>query len=151
MAADGLSVAALGKKLGVSQGYMSQLLREDKLVSATSEGFIRLCAEYLGMPAVTCFLLAGKLIGADFYRPVISFEQLLNKALMSVAESKLAKDAAASYEQLLELPEAVRHLLVLQHEMAFDVDLIQERTSRAELARACEFHQPFSVTKVRHR
>lgn len=151
MATDGLSVTVLGERLGVSQGYMSQLLREDRPVAAASEVFIRECAKYLGMPAVTCFLLAGKLIGADFYKPLIPFEQLLNLALMSVADSHLAKDAAVSYEQLLELPGPVRHLLVLLHEVAFTVDLIKEKASRAELAAACEFHQPFSVTKVRHR
>lgn len=151
MATDGLSVTALGEKLAVSQGYMSQLLREDRQVSVASEGFIRECAMYLELPAVTCFLLAGKLIGADFYKPLIPFGQLLNLALKAVADSQLAKDAAVSYEQLLELPEPVRHLLVLQHEVAFTVDLIKEKVSRAELAAACEFHQPFSVTMVRHR
>lgn len=149
MSAAGLSVSGLADQLGISQGYMSQLLREDKLVSATSDDFIRQCAMFLRLPAVTCFLLAGRLIGADFYNPAMAFEQQLDEALESVARSSEARECALSHKQLLGLPIGSQHLLVLLYERAYGVELMPAKVTADALLHAWQPHVPFSVTKVK--
>jgi transcriptional regulator with XRE-family HTH domain len=149
MGEEGLSVSALAGRLGISQGYMSQLLREDKLVATASEEFIRQCATYLNLPAVSCFLLAGRLIGADFYKPATSFEQQLKVALAVVAKSPEAQDAAVSYDLMLGLPLAMQHLLVLMHERVYDDELIPGRLTSEALQFASQSYVPFSVSKVK--
>lgn len=151
MGTEGLSVSALADKLGISQGYLSQLLREDKLIAATGEDFIRQCANYLRLPAISCFLLAGRLIGADFYKPTMSFKQMLEDALLEVSKSVVAQDAAVSHEQLLSLPIAVQHFVVLQHEKGEGVQLLDKMVTLDELQHAWQPHLPFTVTKVSYR
>lgn len=148
MGCEGLSVSSMAARLGISQGYMSQLLREDKLVTATNDEFIRRCAQYLQLPAVTCFLLAGRLVGSDFYELTMPFERQLEEALSSVARSREARECAVSHEQLLELPTTSQHLLVLLHEKAYGIELMK-RVTADELRNTWQPHVPFTVSKVK--
>ena len=145
MRTDGVSVSSLASTLGISQGYLSQLLNGSKSIAEANEAFLRKSAEYLRLPAVTCLLMAGKLLADDFFDSPAEFPQRLAVALRVVAESKYARDVAVSLEQLNELPVSVQLLLVLQFEASTGVELIPGRASREAIKMAGRQHVPFEV------
>jgi len=151
MGADGLSTSALAAKLGISQGYMSQLLKEDKPIVAANDGLIRKCSIYLGISSITCFLLAGRLRSEDFYEPQLTFEERLNEALKLVSNSAIAQETAVSFAQLGCLPTSVQYLIVLLYEMAYEQELMPGRTSFESLQAASQPRMPFAVRKVKYR
>lgn len=151
MGTDGLSTSALAVRLGISQGYLSQLLQEFKPIAAASDSLIRECANYLHISPVTGFLLAGRLRREDFYDPQWSFEQHLEEALKHVSKAGLAQDAAVSFVQLGCLPASVQYLIVLLYEMAYEQELMPGRTSFESLQGASQSRMPFTVRKVKFR
>lgn len=151
MGSDGLSTSALAVRLGISQGYLSQLLQEYKPIDAANDSLIRECAKYLHISPITSFLLAGRLMREDFYDPQWSFEQHLEEALKFVSKAGLAQDAAVSFAQLGSLPTSVQYLIVLLYEMAYEQELMPGRISFESLQGALQPRVPFTVRKVKFR
>lgn len=151
MGADGLSVSALAARLGISQGYMSQLLKEDKLIAAASDNLVRECASFLRIAPITAFLLAGRLKSEDFYEPRWSVYEQLEKALNVVATAQQAQEVAVTAEQLGSLPVSVRLLIVLLYESAHGTEIMPGRASFETLQAAWQPRVPFTVRRVKFR
>jgi len=148
MRIDGVSMSALAIRLGISQGYLSQLMSGDKPMTGVSENFLRMSASYLGLPAVSCFLMSGRLWAEDFFEAPETCSQQLIAALKAVSDSRHAQDVAVSFEQLKKLPKAIQHLLVLQYESLTGVELMKGRSSRKSIQFAGQEHMPFEVRVV---
>lgn len=146
---DGNSITALATTLGISQSYFSQLLSGEKPMTGVSDDVLRKCALYLRVPAVTVFLLAGRLCGADFFDEPEDLNQKLANALKIVAESQHAMDVVVSYDDLLAVTPAVQHLLVQLYEVAMGVELIPGRIGWNSLRLVAQPRVPFEVKYVR--
>jgi len=148
MKRDDLSLEQLGNRLFVGGSYLSQLLRGVKRINAVSDVFLRASAEYLGMPAVTAHLLAGKLRAEDFFdvqQP--DWGECLNKALRTVSESRVAANAAVTEAMLREMPSEVKLLLVLLFEEATATVVLPKRVSVSDIS---NFGKPCVPFDVRH-
>lgn len=120
MNTSGLTVGHLAKRLGISPGYMSQLLAGDKSFAAVSEEVLRSAAAVLNVPPVICFLLAGRLRHDDFVETEVSLVSELRKAMREVAASPFGMEVAVTDRQLVALPHAVQHLVALLYAEATD-------------------------------
>jgi transcriptional regulator with XRE-family HTH domain len=146
MRKDGLTLEDLASRLSIGQSYLSQLLRGVKRMDAAGDAFLRASAEYLGMPAVTAYLLAGRLTAADFFEvPGDGWLGYLNEALRKVAESRIAEDAAVTHAALSELPAEVKLLLVQLFEHATATVVLPKRLSVSDISNFGKLSVPFQV------
>jgi transcriptional regulator with XRE-family HTH domain len=81
------------KQVGISQSYLSELMRGDQPMEQVSDKHLRAFAAYLGVPPVAGFVLAGRLDASDFLEVIPSLEERLEKALRLVFESPSAAEA----------------------------------------------------------
>ena len=145
MREDGLSQRQLAKRLGVGASYLSQLATRAKPVSGVSELFLRSCAEYLEMPLVLVYLLAGRLTAKDFFASPATFEKHLNAALEQVSSSSIAAETAVDAGLLTELPAAAKLLIVLLYERAESILLLPPGVRSGEIEALGSAHVPFEV------
>lgn len=145
MLQDGLSQRQLAKRLRVGASYLSQLNSGAKPVTGVSELFLRSCAEYLEMPLVLVYLLAGRLTAKDFFSSPATFEKHLNAALVRIGSSSIAAETAVDIELLTELPAAAKLLIVLLYERAESILLLPPRVRSGEIEALGSAHVPFSV------
>ncbi len=118
MESDNVSVSNLARQLGVAQSYLSELLCGDKSFQRLDEERLRTVANYLRVPAVIAFLLAGRLRHADFVEPEIDVDGQLSLAMAAIAKSPLGLEAAVSLQMLLALPSEVKVILALMYQSA---------------------------------
>lgn len=123
----GSTVTAIAKQLGISQSYLSQLLAGDKAFTGMDNQVLRVIANFLGIPPVICFLLAGKLQNTDFIDPGVELNDQVKRALGVIAESPYALEAAVNAKELTELPESVKLFLVLLYQAATGSELISPK------------------------
>lgn len=147
----GHSREQVANALGVSQGHLSQLLLGNKRFAALGEDALRRCAHYVGIPVVTCMLLAGKLKVADFYDPVEDAERQCDAALLAVAQSNVAQECQVGIDDLNPLPGLVKRFIVHLYEEAVGVELIPRRLSQEAIKDAAQLHVPFEVRMPRSR
>ncbi len=147
---DGVSVSTLSAKLGISQSYLSQLLNGDKSWAVVSDAVLRCCAEYLELPVVICFLLAGRLRTEDFFKERGEFTQQMAAALKVVGESRFALEQGVDSRELQLLPQTVQHLLVQLFEAATGTELVPGRVGWDSIVAAGQKLQ-FEVKVVRQK
>jgi len=123
MALNGDSVSKLARGLGVSQGYLSQLLNGDRLFAAVGDDFIRRVAAYLGLPAMICFLLSGKFSIDDFVVASVEQERAFERVLKFVADSTYALEAGVDSVSLRSAPRPIQVLVVLLYQSATNAHL----------------------------
>lgn len=145
MRLSGMSEQSLANYLGISQSYLSQLLNGKKNASVVSETLLRRSAGFLEMPAVICFLLAGRLRSEDFFDSSDNLPSRLAKALKAVAASRYAQETSVTSEQLGELPERVQLLIVLLYETATGSVLIPGRVGAEWVSSSDNPRVPFEV------
>ena len=145
MKRDDLSLEQLGNRLFVGGSYLSQLLRGVKPMAAVSEGFLRSGAEFLEMPVVLVYLLAGRLQAADFFFAPVNWQQHVDAALREIATSRVAIETVVNSETLLALPDAVKLLVVLLYERAEQVLLLPKRIEASEIEALGQSYVPFEV------
>ncbi len=112
------TVSQLAAHVGVSQSYLSQLLNGDKAMDAVSDQHLRRFAEYLGMPPIGAFVLAGRLELADFIEDIPTFEEGISRGLASISSSPSAAEAGVDLTDLERLPVPMKVLIVLLHQRA---------------------------------
>lgn len=120
-------VSSVAKQLGVSQSYLSELLSGGRAFAAAGDELLRGVADYLGLPAVACMLLAGKLRPDDFIDPGADAESQLRAALEHVAASTFGMQVAVDAELLQRAPVPVQHLVVRLFEAAAGMRLMGAR------------------------
>lgn len=145
MRIDGSSVSSLAARLGISQGYLSQLLAGDKPFGATNDELVRKCADFIDQPAVIGFLLCGKLKMHDFFEAPKEFPERLDDALQIVSKSAFAAETAVDLEQLRALSTSVQELIVLAFANATGEELIPRRVTRGTIESAAQARMPFEV------
>jgi transcriptional regulator with XRE-family HTH domain len=145
MRQDELSQNQLAKRLGVGASYLSQLTNGAKPMSGVSELFLRTCAEYLEIPPVLVYLLAGRLQAKDFFVSPKTFEQHLNNALELICCSSIAAETAVDAGLLTELPAAAKLLIVVLFERAENVLLLPSRVRAGEVEALGSARVPFEV------
>jgi hypothetical protein len=145
MRRDELSLALLARRLVVGTSYLSQLLRGVKSLAAVNDEFLRASAEYLEMPAVLVYLLAGRLQAPDFFVSPVSWQHHVDEALREVAASNVAAETAISSEMLMALPDAVKLLVVLLYERSEHVLLLPKRIEASEIEALGQSYVPFEV------
>lgn len=118
MALNGHSVSELGRLLGVSQAYLSQLLKGDRQFATVGDDSLRAIAAYLGLPAMICFLLAGKVHTEDFVLPSVELERSLERALTFVADSSYALESGVDLAVLRGAPHQLQTLVVFLYQSA---------------------------------
>lgn len=116
MASGGDTVTALAERLGISQAYLSQLLKGDKLLSATNDELIREMAAYLVLPPLVCFILAGKLQQSDFFGPGVDAERAFERALRAVADSSFALESGVDFDELNGARRSLQLLVILLYQ-----------------------------------
>ena len=114
-------------------------------MAAVSDGFLRASAEYLEIPVVLVYLLAGRLQAADFFVPPLSWQHHVDEALREVAASNIAAEPAVNSEMLLALPDAVKLLVVLLYERSEHVLLLPKRIKASEIEALGQSYVPFEV------
>lgn len=149
MRSDGITVSKLARRFAISQGYLSQMLSGKRSISIVKDSVLRECAAYLRLPAISCFLLAGKLQSEDFFSAPDEFSSTLKSALKTVSESQQCQDVAVEFEQLMELPAPVQHLVVLLYESAIGTELMPGRVDWNSISSAGKHRLPFDVRVVR--
>lgn len=145
MRREDLSLEQLANRLLVGGSYLSQLLRGLKPMAAVSHGFLRASAEYLEIPVVLVYLLAGRLQAADFFVPPLNWQHHVDEALREVAASNIAAETAVNSEMLLALPDAVKLLVVLLYERSEHVLLLPKRIKASEIEALGQSYVPFEV------
>lgn len=141
----GMSEKSLATYLGISQSYLSQLLNGRKDTAGLSEIVLRRCAGFLEMPAVVCFLLAGRLLQEDFFDSSDSLTSRVSKALKVVATSRYAQETSVTSELLGGLPEQIQLLIVLLYETATGSVLIPGRVGAEWVSSSDNPRVPFEV------
>lgn len=124
MRVDGTKAAEMAGIIGISASYLSQLLTGDKAFSGVDNAVLRAVARYLELPAVVCFVLAGKLQHEDFLEYEVVFEAELHRALTVVAASPYGLEAAVDSVMLAGVPEPVKLLLVLMYQAASGAEVV---------------------------
>ena len=82
----GLQLQELAGELGVSYGYIAQLRSGVREVPNVSDNFLTSCAEFLALPKVAVYGLAGILSLKDFLPPGNSLEVMVGKGLRRIHE-----------------------------------------------------------------
>ena len=141
---ESLTRKELAARLGLSPAYLSQLLSHDRPMETLNINAIRRCAEFLGLPVISCLVLAGRLTLADFLRQPDGFDAALASALATVANSPWGLEAAVTPAQLQALPREVQWLVIRLAEKADGVSLLPGRLGAADYARAFAYCAPFS-------
>ena len=124
MRTEGLNVARLAVRLQVGRSYLSQLLRGVKPISAMDDEILRACADYLELPLVLAYVLAGKLVFGDFLDKASDLEVQLRLAIQQISESPIAMATGVGVSMLEDLPLPVSQLLVALYERAEQVSLL---------------------------
>jgi transcriptional regulator with XRE-family HTH domain len=110
--------------LGISSGYLSQLLACDRSFASASEELLRRVARYLQVTPVTCFLLAGKIEVADFFADQLDSSRLTGRAMDFIAESSFALEAGVERQMLSEVKQEIQQLVLLLYQEATDTRLM---------------------------
>ena len=129
MTADGLSAAALAKRLHVSPAYLSQLLTGERAIKNAGDALLRAAAAYLELPVVTVFLLSGRLQVTDWYAEAGALESALDGAIRQVAASRQAMDFGVVASDLLQLPTSHKLLIVELFSATAPVAALPERST----------------------
>lgn len=146
MKQDGLTLDELAARLSIGQSYLWQLLRGVRRTEVAGDDFLRAAAAYLGVPAVTAYLLAGKLRADDFFEvPTDGWSSCLEVALRKIAESRFAEDAAVTHTALSCLPAEVKLLLVQLFEHATGIVLLPKRIGVSDISNFGTVSVPFEV------
>ncbi len=119
------STSYVANHVGISQSYLSELMRGDKPMEHVSDRHLRAFAAYLGVPPVAGFVLAGRLDASDFLEEVPPLEERLAKALSTVCASPSAAEAQIQEGDLATLPVPVKMLIVLLYQQAQQTDLFR--------------------------
>lgn len=118
MSSEKVSVTELAERLGVSQPYLSQLLGGDKSFTQTSDDLIRRVAGFLYLPPVVCFVLAERLMPADFETCSYDDESLsLERRAAFIAESTFALEAGVTKQLLMEADPRMLSLVLGMYEV----------------------------------
>lgn len=115
----------VAKQVGISQSYLSELMRGDKPMEQVSDKHLRAFAAYLGVPSVAGFILAGRLDASDFLEEIPPLEERLAKALSAVCASPSAAEAQIQESDLAMLPVPVKMLIVLLYQQAQQDDVFR--------------------------
>lgn len=110
--------------LAISPAYLSQLLAGDRHFSSVSDALIRRIADYLRLPPITCFFLAGRFKADDFLVPDAESERLLSRALRFVCDSSFAVEARVDYQMLQRAPTELQSLVLSLYQTATNAQLI---------------------------
>lgn len=141
---ESLTRRELAARLELSPAYLSQLLSHDRSLETLNMVAIRRCAGFLGLPVVSCLVLAGRLTPADFLRQPDAFDAALASALATVASSPWGLEAAVTPAQLQALPREVQWLVIRLAEKADGVSLLPGGLGAADYERAFAYCAPFS-------
>ena len=142
---ENLTVEQLAKRLQVGHSYLSQLSGGTKPLASVSDKFLRACGEYLEMPVVLVYLLAGRLQAKDFFISPMNLGNQINIALQHIGNSNAAAETSVDTEMLLRLQDEVKLLLVLLYERAEGIALLQTRVGHGEIDAMGQSRMPFEV------
>ncbi|OYD52442.1 hypothetical protein CGK74_17935 [Thauera propionica] len=136
MSSEGVSVTELAERLRVSQPYLSQLLGGDKSFTQASDDLIRRVAGFLYLPPVVCFVLAERLMPADFETCSYDDEFLsLERRAAFIAESTFALEAGVTKELLMAADARMLSLVLGMYEaMVGPGELVSRRERWSWLA-----------------
>lgn len=109
--------------LGISPAYLSQLLAGDRHFSSVSDQLIRRIADYLRLPPITCFVLAGRFKTDDFLVPDAESDRLRARALRFVSDSSFAVEARVDYQMLQRAPVELQSLVLSLYQTATNAQL----------------------------
>nr|WP_313036634.1 helix-turn-helix transcriptional regulator [Achromobacter ruhlandii] len=119
------SISYVANCVGISQNYLSELMRGDKPLENVSDKHLRAFATYLGVPPVAGFVLAGRLDASDFLEEVPPLEERLATALSTVCASPSAAEAQIQESDLATLPVPVKMLIVLLYQQAQQAEVFR--------------------------
>lgn len=85
----GTTLHGLADALGVTYGYLAQLLRGIRRVNAISPEFSAACAEYLGLPRIAVLIAAGVVKPTDFYADTPGLEERIDQAIHHIRNDKV--------------------------------------------------------------
>ena len=145
MRRENLTVEQLAKRLQVGHSYLSQLSCGTKPLASVSDKFLRACGEYLEMPVVLVYLLAGRLAAKDFWISPMTLDNQMSVALQHIGSSSTAAETAVDTEMLLGLQDEVKLLLVLLYERAEGIILLPARVGQGEIDAMGQSRVPFEV------
>lgn len=140
-----LSLTQLAKRLQVGHSYLSQLSSGKKPLSSASDRFLRVCSEYLEMPVVLIYLLAGRLQTKDFFISPLTLDMRIDCSLEQIARSSIGAEASVDAGMLIGLPSPAKLLVVLLYERAEGVCLLPPRVSEGEVEALGRAFVPFEV------
>lgn len=115
----------VAKQVGISQSYLSELMRGDKPMEQVSDKHLRAFAAYLGVPPIAGFVLAGRLDASDFLEVMPSLEERLEKTLKLVCASPSAAEAQIQESDLVTLSVPVKMLIALLYQQTQKADLLR--------------------------
>ena len=144
---ENLSLIKLSNKLSVSASYISQLDSGQKSMEGVKNDFIRKCADYLELPAISCFIASGKILATDFYSPKAMHKEHLDRALQCVADNSISLESGVSERQLFQLSDEVKMLIVLLYQSAFSVQVLPKCFNRSQWNENTGIRIPFSTLK----
>lgn len=124
---DGDTVKAVAQHLGISQSYLTQLLSGDRDFATADIEVLRKAGEYLNLPPIICFLLAGKICNADFYESRMELSTQIDRVLPMVAESPSGLETAVDASELRTLPTKTKLLLVLLYQSTLGTELVSSK------------------------
>lgn len=129
----GHNKAVLARELGVTYGYLNQLVTGLRQVENVSAHFVRSCAKYLEIPAVAVMLLAGKISLLDFAVPEAARSpvQQLVEGLQRIADDPVVGYLVPS--EVWDAPDSVKALLIALYEDATQQELFPPKRLPAML------------------
>lgn len=129
----GHQLSQMSAELGVTYGYIAQLRNGHRDVSQISDDFATACAQYLMVPRMTVFMLAGRITAEDLFDTTDSAEREVSSAL-----SVLCADTEWGpmvTQELLRSSLASRYLLVRLYERATGKSLMSKAVDMHEMAK----------------
>lgn len=109
--------AEMAAALGVTYGHIHQLKTGHRQVAHISDAFARMCAKYLGVPAVVVKLLAGRIAMTDFLSPETTEEEAIERGFRRMLDDPTARELLPMDPHSLP-PEARRPLVLLYADMS---------------------------------
>lgn len=129
----GHQLTQMAAELGVTYGYIAQLRNGHRDVSQISDDFATACAQYLMVPRMTVFMLAGRITAEDLFDTTDSAEREVSSAM-----SVLCADTdwgPMVTQELLRGSLASRYLLVRLYERATGKSLMSKAVDMHDMAK----------------
>lgn len=119
----GMDTSELAKTLGLTEPYWRAFRRGGRWIGLVGHEKLKFIAEFVGLPLVTVYVMAGIFSPEDFYKQR-TLEARLDEVFEQVKLDTYLKAYCPSDEDWENTPLSVKYLALLMHNKLTETDLL---------------------------